>query len=191
MSSSANGKKKNGFHLSKWYLDFVGADGTVVIGYAAKLGWHSYSVPYSNLLVNKPGTAPYQLSSFRKVTMPVISEEEITWDPENLKVSGKWIKKSNSIEEKLVSTEEGFLNWQCYQPRAEVELEIEGSTIKGAGYVEELVMTIPAWKIPMNELRWGHVVSDDYCIVWIEIKEKDSKQWIWVNDDPVEASTIN
>ncbi|WP_297695314.1 hypothetical protein [uncultured Eudoraea sp.] len=188
---SAKSKNNNlGFHLTKWYLDFVGKDGTVVICYAAQLGWNNYTVPYSNLLVHKPGESTIQKTSFKNAKSPLMTDGEISWRQKAFKFSGIWKKLNASLEEVLYSSKDGSLEWKCHQPRSLVVLNIEDEKLTGEGYAEELYMTIPTWKIPMNELRWGHFFSENHCLVWIEIKEKDIKQWVWVNNDLVEGSTI-
>lgn len=62
--------------------------------------------------------------------------------------------------------------------------------MKGKGYAEQLIMTVPAWKIPMDELRWGRFVSDENSMVWIELRKDERKKWLWVNGEKEENCFI-
>jgi hypothetical protein len=40
--------------------------------------------------------------------------------------------------------------------------------VEGLGYVEELVMTVPPWRLPIDSLRWGRFASARSGLTWIE-----------------------
>jgi hypothetical protein len=42
----------------------------------------------------------------------------------------------------------------------------------------------------MDELRWGRFGSDENNMVWIELREKDKRQWLWLNGEKIENCII-
>ena len=70
-------------------------------------------------------------------------------------------------------------------------VHIDGKTHTGKGYVEQIVLTIPPWKIPIDELRWGRYISDDDNMVWVDFKNGDRQQWVWINGEKMETVSIN
>ena len=53
-------------------------------------------------------------------------------------------------------------------PAADVKVLTEEREINGRGYAEVLELTIPPWRLPIDELRWGRCVGDDRSLVWID-----------------------
>lgn len=182
--------KHENFRLNKWYLDFVGENGEAMIFYAAKLTWHGMSVKYTSWLSHNLDTGVVLKSRFRKVQMPVLDGELITWKDLGFGVSGAWRASSPMIQARLFDSEEGYLEWECYQPASKVNLIINGKTLSGVGYAEQLTLTAPPWKIPMDELRWGRFVSDSNNLVWIELRKSDKKQWLWLNGEKIDSCLI-
>jgi hypothetical protein len=178
------------FHLSKWFLDFVGANETAMIFYAAKLIWHSWKVSYTSWLWYDPGSGVSIKSRFRNVQMPLINENTITWSDGKFGLFGTWESTANKIQARLFDSPEGFLDWRCYQPASKVKLRANDSVLEGRGYAEQLILTVPPWKIPMDELRWGRFGSDENNMVWIELRENDKQQWLWLNGEKTENCII-
>jgi len=178
------------FHLSKWFLDFVGESGEVMIFYSAKLIWRGLSVSYTSWLDYQAATGVQFKSGFRNVQVPQTNDEVITWNDPKFGVSGTWKSLATMIQTKLVDTEEGYLDWKCYQPASKVQLRINERVLEGRGYAEQLILTLPPWKIPMDELRWGRYGSDENNMVWIELREKEKKQWLWLNGEKIENCII-
>jgi hypothetical protein len=42
----------------------------------------------------------------------------------------------------------------------------------------------------MDELRWGRYGSSENQMVWIELREEDKKQWLWLNGEKMEICII-
>ena len=182
---------KGNFQLDKWYLDFVGSSGEAMIFYAAKLTWQGLVVPYTSWLNYDPSDGVNQKARFRNIQIPEKTEDLIRWNDSIFKVEGTWKSMSKPLQARLFNSDEGYLDWKCFQPTSKVKLRINNRTIEGKGYVEQLVLTVPPWKIPMDELRWGHYESNENQIVWIELLlEEEKKQWVWLNEEKIETCII-
>jgi len=179
------------FHLSKWFLDFIGNQGEVMIFYAARLKWHGWSASYTSWLKYTKTTGVILKSRFSNVHIPMVGDESITWKDSKFGVSGIWTPLAKRIEARLFESTDGYLDWKCFQPDSKVELRIGNSVLSGRGYAEQLILTAPPWLIPMDELRWGRFASDQYNIVWIEIREKVNRQWLWANGVRIENCIID
>lgn len=182
--------RKNGLYLNKWFLDFIGDNGETMIFYAANLNWGPFSVPYTSWIHYDPDRGIKSTSRYRRVRLPVKDENQITWKDETFKIEGLWESRSTPIEARLYDSKKGYLDWKCYQPASDVQLNINNRSLKGRGYAEQLILTASPWKIPMDELRWGHWGSENDTVVWIELRKEDKKQWLWVNGEKVEQNHI-
>lgn len=178
------------FHLYKWFLDFTGENGEAMIFYAAKLTWHGWTASYTSWLRYDATSGLNMKTRFRHIEIPQVKDNLITWSDSKFGVSGTWESLANIIEARLFDSEDGYLDWKCFQPAAKVQLEINGIVLKGIGYAEQLILTIPPWKIPMDELRWGRFGSGESNMVWIELREKVKRQWLWLNGVKIENCII-
>lgn len=189
-----NDKIKNkpvgNFHLSKWFLDFVGENGDAMIFYSAKLKWYGWTATYTSWLRYDVVSGVSLKSRFRDIQIPQIKDDRITWSDSKFDVSGTWSSKSKMIQARLFESKDGFLDWNCYQPSSKVQLKINDTLLEGNGYAEQLILTAPPWKIPMDELRWGRFGSSENNMVWIELREKVTQQWLWLNGEKIENCTI-
>jgi hypothetical protein len=57
--------------------------------------------------------------------------------------------------------------------------------------VEHLRLTIPPWRLPIRELRWGRFVNARDALVWIDWRGPYERQLVYYNGSPVRASTIS
>ena len=55
------------------------------------------------------------------------------------------------IHRRLFESADGIVDWTCEMPRARTRI----GEVCGDGYAEVLHMTVPPWKLPIDELRWG------------------------------------
>ncbi|MFZ9003525.1 MAG: hypothetical protein ACO20F_13185 [Robiginitalea sp.] len=184
--------RKKGFHLTKWFLDFTGEDGSVLICYAARLTWKGITVPYTHVLWQRPGEPTTQKTRYTRARMPVQDGRQLIWGDPGCQVAGIWETSVDPLEARLFESGQGHLDWHCLHPRSRVTLEFEGGQYIGEGYAEVLHMTIPAWEMPMRELRWGHFLSPGHWGVWIEIKEEAGpRQWVWWDGKPEAGCRIS
>ena len=178
------------FHLVKWFLDFVGENGECMIFYSAKLTWHGLTASYTSWLNYVPASGVCLKHRFRYVQFPQMDNNLITWTDKKFGISGTWEPLSVMVEARIFESGEGFLDWECFQPASKVVLKLMDMSLEGLGYAERLTLTIPPWKIPMDELRWGHFNSESNNMVWIELNEKEKLQWLWLNGEKIENCAI-
>ena len=183
-------ESKRHFYLNKWYLDFIGEDGIAMIFYSAELVWRGFRIPYSSWLHCDRTGKIKRKSRYRQRFLPDKKNTEIHWVDPKFGISGIWKNASLPVSARIYESDEGELDWQCYQPASDVTLNINGQSYQGEGYAEQILLTVPVWKIPMDKLRWGHVVSDNYALVWIELLGKIPRQWIWLNGEQIYNCTI-
>ena len=154
------------FKLKKWYLDAVDARGEVFIGYAAELRWNLLSIAYHGSLGCGAEGGLSTWNSFVQAPMPVLEDQSLHWKAPG--IEGDWIATAAPIMETLFETPEGRIEWRCVQPRATADLRVGKKFLHGLGYVECIEMTVPPWKLPIHELRWGRFLSEQHHVVWIQ-----------------------
>jgi len=181
-----------GFHLTKWFLDGVNEAGWCMIGYAAKMCWNGITVPYNSLLISQPGKDVVYKSRFRQLSWPVCNGEMIRWDDKGFGISGQWNQTGSELRIRLFESEDGYLDWCCFQTRSNATIKINDEhKIVGNGYAEQLILTIEPWRIRMDQLRWGRFHSDADNLVWIDFQGKVSNRWVWYNGKLITVSHLN
>jgi hypothetical protein len=160
------------FRLRKWYLDCVAADGTAFIGYHALLSWRGLSIEYAATLFAPAGGAVRQQHAVRGGSAPRVEAGGCGWDSALLGVQAHWSTRAPAIRRTLLRTEEGGIRWTCHQPRAHALVRLGGNDdgsieISGSGYVEEMELTVPPWRLPFRRLWWGRFVGADTSLIWI------------------------
>lgn len=181
---------KSDFHLNKWFLDFIGDKGEAMIVYAAKLSWKGITVHYASWIRYDPEGGVKVRSHFRNVQLPVKNDQLISWQHDKFKLSGTWESVSEPLQARIFDSDAGYLDWNCFQPASKVTLSINDKIIEGNGYVEQLILTCPPWHIPMNDLRWGRFRSSLDTMVWIELRNENKQQWLWLNGKQIINCTI-
>lgn len=187
-----------GFRLSKWYLDCVAADGETVIAYVADLGWSGLALRYTSVLDHRGGETRVS-RSLRGYESPAADGDTLTWSSTPLGVHGVWRAIVPPVEEAILASADGSVAWRCVQPASLVALRVadgEGGpprAVNGLGYAEELTLTIPPWRMPIQELHWGRFVSalDDAgehaSLVWIDWRGPHAARVVCFGGARVEA----
>lgn len=168
------------FELQKWYFDCINSNREVFIGYAAKLKFGLIKLNYSSIIIVEKNGQHKQKQSFSFGELKE-KNKSLEWLNDLLDVNGKWLGKSGGNKNILYDGKEGRIIWQCLKPNAKVLINHAGKTIEGLGYAEKLYMTVPPWKLPFDELRWGRFISDNQkkYFIWIDWKGKLCKNWVW------------
>lgn len=184
-------KPPRGFRITKWFLDFLGQDGSVLIVYAAELAWKGGIIPYTNILWYRPGSGLTNRYRFSRGGLPVRDGNRITWTYKRFDIDGVWEATAEPLHARLYESGNQVLDWQCWQPRSRVSLITGDSTLEGEGYAEVITTTFSVWEIPIRELRWGHMFCEEDWAVWIQLKGDDALQWVWWNGEKTEGGQIS
>jgi len=169
------------FHLSKWYLDCVAEDGRVFVAYSARLRWRGLTLDYTSVL----GAA----SSLKPCQTPECTGDRIEWRAPEVGVEGTWQALEAPVSETLYDAD-GTVEWNCCQPRGRAQVHIGSECLRGLGYVERLTMTVPPWRLPIDELHWGRLLTEAGSLVWIDWRGPHSKQVILRNGVAAEPELL-
>ncbi len=186
-------KENTNFRLQKWYLDCVNEKGQAFIGYSANLKWKSIGISYSSYL-DFDGDRSKVRTSLQNERLPVPTERSIIWEPKKLSCSGNWQNKGIKPPKlQLFKDENGSVVWDAQFPLSKVEVNSleSGSQLNGFGYAEKLDLTIPPWKLPIENLIWGRFVSRGVYIVWIEWRGPKPLTVVYCNGEKIERASIS
>jgi hypothetical protein len=147
------------FELRKWYVDCVDEGGNVAIAYWAKLRWRYINLYYRTIALNGRERRCSELEWRQSVSM------EASAPP---------------VHRRLYEHADGFVDWLCEMPRAKVRI----GEMRGEGYAELLHMTVPPWKLPIDELRWGRFIGGGKWAVWIEWRGPEPRTWTFGDGAP-------
>lgn len=178
--------------LDKWYLDAVSDRGEVAMLYWAALRWGPFNLRYGAALhrpAEGPPTAHYTL---RPGAAPEPGDgNRMDWICTRLGVRARWGGCEPAIRRTLLDTPDGSIRWDCIHPRASASITIGQHTITGLGYVEQLTMTLPPWRVPCDELRWGRFLSDTESLVWIDWRGTTPRTWVFARRTEHHAAEIS
>jgi hypothetical protein len=177
------------FFLVKWYMDCVTDPGDTAILYCAELRWRGLHAVYSSVLsahgasVESHGSmARYRLSS---------TGGEILVELPRLRVSGRWEASAAPFQQTVYEDASGSVLWNCLQPRAAVQLRVGDREFIGLGYAECLTVTLPPWRLPMSQLRWGRFVSPQDSLAWIDWQGPYSTSFAVHNGNRCETLSVS
>ncbi|MBK8594309.1 MAG: hypothetical protein IPN83_01725 [Holophagales bacterium] len=163
------------FHLTKWYLDAVSEDGRVLVGHHGELSWKGISFRHASVLLRDRAGQVTERWASRGISAPVLEEGSVRWTSLRPAVDGLWKRaeggagNAESGSFRLLATAEGSVDWSCLVPAARVRATLpDGSLLEGSGYAEKLELSIPPWRLPIEELRWGRFLSGGSSLVWID-----------------------
>ena len=181
-----------GFHLVKWYLDLVTDEGEVLIGYAADLRWGALRLRYAATLSGRaPG--PFRgATHLLGVRLPEARDGVVRWRVGARGPRGEWTAVRAGPERVLLDGPEGEVRWSClHAASAGRARTARGPELQGRGYVERLELTIPPWRLPLHELRWGRFVSDGAALAWIEWRGPRPLRLVLRDGQPVEPASVS
>jgi hypothetical protein len=179
------------FTLSKWYFDCVHEDGRTFIGYLGELRWKSLSIHYQSLLLHSDSEGTRTRFSLRSCPPPTVSGPALVWKSSPLHVEGTWNALEQPVRATILESDAGTIEWHCVQPRATASVRAgKAGAVCGLGYAEHLRMTIPPWRMPLKELRWGRFLSETDSLVWIDWRGPYSKRIVFHNGAEMHAESI-
>ncbi len=170
------------FRFEKWYFDCITTGGAVLIGYAAQLKWGLVRLSYGARIAKAMDDPLTQRQSLSFGTVHEVGGT-IDWVNDSLNIHGEWCCGDPIPPTIVVNESSGRIEWQCLGANCAVDVCVDGQAMTGKGYVERITMTIPPWRLPFTELRWGRFINDDGSnyMVWIDLRGKTPRTWVWVN----------
>lgn len=156
------------FRLRKWYMDCVAPDGTAVVAYWARLTWGVLRLRYGATMAHRNGCVR-ELATLWPSKEPYWETGRLAWRCARLDIKAQWDAIDAPLRRTLLASHSGNVDWICVAPRARARVSLADSVaLEGLGYVERLDMTLPPWRLPIRELRWGRFLSERASVVWIE-----------------------
>ncbi len=130
-----------------------------------------------------PIERPSRTSLLRDGPPQITDNYSIQWQSDTLACSGEWHPRFSFTlpPQRLFEDDTGSIRWQCHHPLAEARVRVGASEVVGLGYVELLEMTIPPWRLSIDELHWGRFLSESTYLVWIE----------WRGSNPLSLAFFN
>ena len=182
--------KESSFLLTKWYLDCVAENGDAAIVYIANLRWNKLSMHYASLLTVLEDRV-HSASSLRKGSFPQLDRDTTTVSLDHLGIEGAWRGLRAPVERIVFESQHGSVIWRCHQPRAQVDLKLQGKTrMMGLGYVECLTLSVLPWKLPLEELHWGRFLSEQDALVWIDWRGPHQWRTVLHNGEEREVQSL-
>jgi hypothetical protein len=172
------------FALTKWYIDCVAADGRVAIGYWASLSWRRLSLTWQSLTLFETGKPPIEQSAIARSGPPVNDQGRISWLSSHVNAVVIAEARQPAFAVRLFEDHSGCVDWHCEAPVAHVRIEAAGHRpLNGYSYVEHLKLTIPPWRLPIDELRWGRWIDAHATrsLVWIDWRGPQARCWTFVD----------
>lgn len=156
------------YSIEKWYLDCTTDVGDCAIGYYASLQLGNRKFYYSALL-SSISCSIENSSIFLNTKQPDFDgNSRLNWNEPSFNLYGSWNSLQPAFTKKLFQNSDGEVRWDCYFPLAMANIRTDSAIFDGFGYAEKMSMTIPPWKLPIRELRWGRWTADKISVVWIQ-----------------------
>ena len=182
--------KSSSFLLSKWYLDCIAKNGDGVIVYVADLRWKAWHMRYASTL-RFSGEKVESTTSIRKCSLPESANGQIVVRLPHVAIEGVWSGFAAPVERTILKTGAVAVHWNCLQPASRVKLVLDSSReMTGLGYAECLEISIPPWKLPLNELHWGRFVTESESLVWIDWRGPYSRRILVHNGGELEPGAV-
>lgn len=169
------------------------AAGRVVIGHWASFAWRGLGFSWQSVVLCEPEGPPRRRTSLARDPAPVRRDGAIEWNSPALECSIHAEPLLDSVALRLLDAPGGTVDWTCEAPAARVSVELaRHPPIRGPGYAERLSMTIPPWRLPIRELRWGrwHDAEGARSIVWIDWRGPAPRTWVIADGRSVPDATV-
>ena len=101
--------------------------------------------------------------------------------------------RQSPIEQRLLAMGSGSVEWRVETPAAAVSAAVRGfAPVNGTGYAERIRITIPPWRLPIRELRWGRWIAEDgtRSVIWIDWRGKAPRTWVFADGAAADAADV-
>lgn len=183
------------FHFTKWYLDGVSTAGQVMIGYWAELRWRGLHLTWHSAAHSDPSGSLQEQASLTPVDPPALNQHVLTWGAPALGLSLEYRSLAPPYSLPLHATTDGSVLWHCEMPVAEVAATRRGYPPQRlTGYAERMVFSLPPWRLPIRELRWGRWIADAgrRGLVWIDWQgEERPRTWLVLDGHELRGGRVS
>lgn len=180
------------FALSKWYFDCVADDGRTAIAYASVLRWRGLSIHWSSIDVRN-GSSTVHRASTRRAAVPQRSNGSMQWRSSALGCAVDCEALQKPFARTLYREPHGAVDWVCEASAARVRIEVaDAAPVEGLGYAERLELTVPPWRLGIEELRWGRWIAAGgaHSIVWIDWRGSHPQTNVFVDGVLASDATV-
>ncbi len=101
---------------------------------------------------------------------PQLTGDSLSWTANSLACSFAMRRRASAYAATLFDSVEGHAIWNCHMPAADVTVQMPSRELRGRGYAEVLELSVPPWRLPITELRWGRCTGSELSLVWIDWK---------------------
>lgn len=191
--------KGDDIQLEKWYLDLTTPAGEVFIGYWARLRACRMSITWSRWSLSDAGREPTFKTSLSAENPPAEAQsplletegKQISWKHAALGIEGEWLSRFPFYQKELLEQQHGSVQWHCHCPAGEARLRVGERGLAGVGYAESLSVSLPPWRLPIEELHWGRFIGADTSMVWIRWRGPRPLNLVLVNGRPFPVTHID
>jgi len=145
-------------------------------------------------VLHEPGSHPLSRSSFSRVAEPEVRGGLITWRADALGCSITGQAEQAPFGVRLLDRDDGTVDWQCQACPAQMQVTMsDGTVLSGLGYAERLTLSLPPWRLPIDELRWGRWIAADggRSLVWIDWRGVQPLTAVFVDGVRQGAATVD
>jgi hypothetical protein len=162
------------FRFQKWYLDLVTGDGTVFIGYHARLTWGAVRAKWASTLLSPAGARSLEATSLRGTGIVTRNSQTVSWTCPSLDVTAAWQFIAPPVRQTLLDESRGAIRWECPCTSGEATVKVGDARLRGIGYAERLTLTLRPWQFPFDHLTWGRYATTQNAVTWIAWQGKCS-----------------
>lgn len=163
------------------------------IGYVAVLSFGRLRLRYAAMLESdavgaSPAAVLQQRQSLRGGLVSA-TPGDVSWRVPVLDVVGEWSGGTGTAPVVVAETEAGAIEWQCLSLDAAASVTCDGRRYAGPGYAEVVRLSLPPWRLPLSDLRWGRFVADDRsaALTWIAAGGASTFEGAWTPDGRLDA----
>jgi hypothetical protein len=179
------GLLRRGFELAKWYVDVVAPDGRGAIAYWVELTWHGVRGRAASLLTFGPDEPTVERTTLDAGAAPSWHGRTLDWALPSLDATILLHGRTPGAATRLLDHDGETLDWNCVAPHGPACIARGGRSIDGVGYAECLRTSVPPWRLPAAEVRWGRALFEDRSVVWLEWTGAAPRALILVDGHPV------
>lgn len=168
--------------LDKYYFDLQSPDGRIWIGYRASLEFRGLRLPYSASIFKAPGLKTELRQSLRRGGLST-SPQGARWSNRAFKCDYQAPVFEQARPGLKFENEDGRIDWQVQGFGGMGRLSLPAGLMEGRSYWERLKLTLPPWKLPFPELKWGRFLPDEggpglVWVAWLGGASEERRLWL-------------